>query len=1132
MKKLLSISPHCSTGGAPQVLCRRIELVNNDLDIYVVEFNNYSDKFIIQKNRIKKLLKPDHYFTLGDNKSEILNIIDKIDPDFIHFEEIPELFNISFDITSKIYNKDRKYKIFETTHSSDYNVDDKIFFPDKFLFVSQYNSFKFNKFGIPTEVIEYPVEKMQRDENRKLEAMKKLGLDPKFKHIVNVGLFTPRKNQAYAFDIAKKMTNLPVKFHFIGNQAENFQDYWRPLLKNKPKNCILWDERDDVDVFLDACDLFLFTSMGFRWNKELNPLVIKEALEHQIPQFLFPLDVYNRKYDTENTIHYLNGNVDIDTGLIKNFLFKRNYFDLRKIGTPEDSMSRPKIRAVHLLLEEDDRKSKSIKELEKLSQYGIDYVQHINKRYNETPPKDFCARPWDVGRIGAYSLKGPHYGNYQSFKKAIFTEFTDDIDFLMILESDCTLTVPIEEFVDKVFQSCNYINNHGIHYMSYGDNRNLRTGEMVSDVIEKLDVDWMYLTNKIIGIQCIMFPKISKDFIMRSYETVPWDVTDLLYIEMFKYLRKGIAPRLTSQIEGQSMIQGENVQHFLLKNIENLLKDKNEKDIIVEFNKDDQKFHVCLSDFYQNDINDINIVISSNDAKNLYSTTTTLSPYSSTWIILYEYNKYDKLFFDFSYKNEFLFTKIISFNKNEIKKIDDEKIIKNIEIVEQIDDIEEDFKLDYKIDENKLYLPYHGNNDIKFNITVRNLETKDIIFRTTDMIFNNKEFINWVVPSGDNYYKIDSNFCGYSVDYQNANYSFTKELRLRTKNNNVDKKNIEAKNIFLVMTYPDTKIKEDVTEKCIDSIKKDNNKIILSSHYPVNKNIQNKVDYYLYDSYNPLIEHSLYNFYWSSLPEGRIEIKLDKLKNKSNLNQSLTVLNNIENSIRFANQIGYDKIISVSYDFIFNSNNLLKIDELCKKIDSENKNGYFMSFNENDMKLLKSVFFIIKTDFYIKIFDNLRNPDKFNNECSKIGSHNFLENYFYKKLINYSTELIIEETDENKLFDNKDINLFSGVEYLTLLPVENDKNSFVVWFNSSNDRDDRRIEFNYNNNGVNTNNTHHIKNKSYYFKKLTLKDNDNYVININFVDSKTNQIIKNQIWNININNIDNLKDNGKFIPND
>jgi hypothetical protein len=63
-----------------------------------------------------------------------------------------------------------------------------------------------------------------------------------------------------------------------------------------------------------------------------------------------------------------------------------------------------------------------------------------------------------------------------------------------------------------------------------------------------------------------------------------------------------------------------------------------------------------------------------------------------------------------------------------------------------------------------------------------------------------------------------------------------------------------------------------------------------------------------------------------------------------------------------------------------------------------NADGYFMLFKESDMELYKSVFFVVKTNFYLKVFNNLiRTPDEFKAECKEIGCHNFLENYFYSK---------------------------------------------------------------------------------------------------------------------------------------
>jgi hypothetical protein len=947
-----------------------------------------------------------------------------------------------------------------------------------------------------------------------------------------VGLFTPRKNQAYAFDIARKLRDEKIKFHFIGNQADNFQDYWRPLMKIKPKNCNILGERDDIDDWLDACDLFLFTSRGFRWNKELNPLVIKEALEHQIPQFLFPLDVYNRKYDYESdTIHYLDGNENVDAGLLKNFLYPRQIKTDRKY----------KIRAVHLLLEEDNRKSESIKQLEKLKEFGIDYVQHINKRYTDTPPKEMCARPQDVGRIGSYSLRGPHYGNYQSFKKAIFTESTEEVDFLIVFESDCKLTVPIEEFVDKVYQSCDYIIERGIYYMSFGDNRNLRTGEIVSDNHGNI-TDWMYVTNKIIGIQAIMFPKHAFDFIKRSYETCLWDVSDLMFNEMFKYKGKAIAPRLTTQIEGVSTIQGESIQHFLVKNKTTLLKDKNPDDIIVEFNKEDQRFYFCLSDFFQNDIGELSIIVNADKSKGIYKTSDTrLSPHKPIWIQIYGHQKYNEFSFDFSYKKEYLFTKTVSLGNEGLvpDSIDvAEQIKQAMEEKNVIVDIpnENDFNLDFHIDENRLYIPYNGPlKDVNFKVVVSNVDNDNVLYTAENLIFNNGGYCNWIYP-GVNLYKIDPKFRGFSADFvRNDKVFFTKELILRDKIEEIkdieirEIKTDKSKNAFVVLTYPDTKIKEETTEKCIDNLKLSCNDIILSSHYPVNKNIQEKVNYYIYDAYNPLIPHTLYNLYWSTIPQGEVRINLDKLLKNSKLNQSLTVLNNIENSIKFAKHVGYDKVICVSYDFILNKDNLNKIKELCNKIDTDGKNGYFMQYDESDMKLYKSVFFIVKTDFYAKVFNkNVRTPDEYNKECKDSGSHNFLENYFYSKLYKFSEKLIIENTNEEKLFNNKEINLFSGVEYLAILPVKDQPDNFIVWLNSSNDKDNRRVEFTFDNNGKSELRMHYIKGKSYYMKKLTLSEGDDYNITVKFVDSITNQVLNIQKFNVNKNNYKDILGNGIF----
>ena len=317
MKKLLVIAPHLSTGGCPQVIVNKIELLKDTYEIKCVEYSNIADAFRVQKDRIINLIGSENLIILSHDKEQVLmSLIDNFQPDFISMEEIPEFF-LDEKITKRIYSNDRKYIITETTHDSSFPVERKRWFPDKFIFVSAFSAFKYSSYDIPYEIVEYPVDFKAA---KKRELQNKLHFDPSYKHVVNVGLFTPRKNQAYIFELAKHLLDYKIVFHFLGNLAGNFKDYWEPLIMSKPSNCMVWGERSDVYDFLESSDLFLFTSKGEKNNKELNPIAIKEALEYQIPMMMYNLDVYCGKYDKYENITYLTGDIDTDINNLKKIL--------------------------------------------------------------------------------------------------------------------------------------------------------------------------------------------------------------------------------------------------------------------------------------------------------------------------------------------------------------------------------------------------------------------------------------------------------------------------------------------------------------------------------------------------------------------------------------------------------------------------------------------------------------------------------------------------------------------------------------------------------------------------------------------------------------------------------------------
>jgi len=301
MQKLLFIAPHLSTGGLPQYLTKKIELLKDTYEIYLVEWSNVTGGvLVVTRNKILDLVDSNKFFTLDKDKMELINIIDRVQPDIIHSEEIPE-FYMDFDVASKLYKTDRNYIIVETSHDSSYDTTQKKFFPDKFMFVSNWQIEQYKDIDIPRVLVEYPIEYIDRPDRE--EVLHKLQLDPAKKHILHVGLYTSRKNQAEFFEYARSMPE--YEFHSLGNRADNFKWYWEPLSNDTPPNLTWWNERTDVDAFYQAMDLFLFTSRGSINDKETMPLVIREAISYQIPTLIYNLEVYQNYFDKFDTVNYL-----------------------------------------------------------------------------------------------------------------------------------------------------------------------------------------------------------------------------------------------------------------------------------------------------------------------------------------------------------------------------------------------------------------------------------------------------------------------------------------------------------------------------------------------------------------------------------------------------------------------------------------------------------------------------------------------------------------------------------------------------------------------------------------------------------------------------------------------------------
>lgn len=229
--------------------------------------------------------------------------------------------------------------------------------------------------------------------------------------------------------------------------------------------------------------------------------------------------------------------------------------------------NRKRIKIVHIqTTNNDEREQKSRASLERVKDYGWEYVLHQNQPYKSLPPAHTCLRPQCVSmelfddekarEIGT-ALTPPHYGCFEAFKLAVLTEF-HDCDYLMICEGDCLIEVPIEQFINTVENSIPIMSANNIGYMSFGDKALLEQGWLQSPVVEEIPhQDLLYITNNIIGIQSIMFPIETAAYLKDKFRTHPWDTADYFFNIVFRdsNWKMGILnKRITTQLDGYSLI--------------------------------------------------------------------------------------------------------------------------------------------------------------------------------------------------------------------------------------------------------------------------------------------------------------------------------------------------------------------------------------------------------------------------------------------------------------------------------------------------------------------------------------------------------------------------------------------------
>ena len=213
-----------------------------------------------------------------------------------------------------------------------------------------------------------------------------------------------------------------------------------------------------------------------------------------------------------------------------------------------------RIKLVHILTETDTQREKaSIASLSPLGSMGLEYIQQINERY----------RGEDWKKVPALSQSewtnhGPgHYGAFQSFKKAIKENFTEDLDALVLCECDCVLESNHSQFMEKLDRAIDFSAKHQLRYLSLGSRF---VNHFLQSPISETDDEYpdFYITTKIILAHCVVLHKSGREFYLEALDKFSWDSPDIWFNEanwLDNNYRFGIIQdRLAYQHEGHSLI--------------------------------------------------------------------------------------------------------------------------------------------------------------------------------------------------------------------------------------------------------------------------------------------------------------------------------------------------------------------------------------------------------------------------------------------------------------------------------------------------------------------------------------------------------------------------------------------------
>jgi hypothetical protein len=165
---------------------------------------------------------------------------------------------------------------------------------------------------------------------------------------------------------------------------------------------------------------------------------------------------------------------------------------------------------------------------------------------------------------------------------------------------------------------------------------------------------------------------------------------------------------------------------------------------------------------------------------------------------------------------------------------------------------------------------------------------------------------------------------------------------------------------------------------CINKLKKRNHDILLISNTKIDPEIQEKVNFFIYDSRNQLFEYKYLNYlktdFWKNRGTFIVHDVVDGLQK-----HGLSVLVNLFNAVSFSKLLGYTYFQRLEVDDLMGSKSLDWIDQVPYVCKEAKRQGlfYFNERNNSKQSDISFHYFYCNIDLFLEKVPRIRNEDDY-----------------------------------------------------------------------------------------------------------------------------------------------------------